>query len=112
MRVPRKSDLSPARRRLVELMQQINYGQIEGLEVRGGEPVFDPRPGVRYEVKLGAKDSAPRPESAAQDFHLKPALVALFERFDELVDVKIERVEVQGGLPFKLVYCAEGKPTS
>jgi len=37
-----KAALSPARRRLVELMQEINYGRIERLEVRDGEPVFDP----------------------------------------------------------------------
>jgi hypothetical protein len=33
-----KSDLSPERRRLVETMQQINYGRILNLGVRAGEP--------------------------------------------------------------------------
>jgi hypothetical protein len=43
-----KAALSPARRRLVELMQEINYGRIERLEVRDGEPVFDPCSRTRY----------------------------------------------------------------
>ena len=35
-----KAALTPARRRLVETMQEINYGRIERLEVRDWEPVF------------------------------------------------------------------------
>jgi len=39
-----KAALTPARKRLVELMQEVNYGRIEELRVENGEPVFDPRP--------------------------------------------------------------------
>jgi hypothetical protein len=41
-----KATLTPARKRLLELMQEINYGRIEKLHVRDGEPVFDPPPTV------------------------------------------------------------------
>ena len=41
-----KTALTPARRRLVEAMQEINYGRIDRFEVRAGEPVFDPPPRV------------------------------------------------------------------
>jgi RNA polymerase sigma-70 factor (ECF subfamily) len=36
-----KAALTPARKRLIELMQEINYGRIESIEVRNGEPVSD-----------------------------------------------------------------------
>jgi hypothetical protein len=43
-----KAALTPARKRLIELMQEINYGRIESLMVRNGEPVFDPPPMVNF----------------------------------------------------------------
>lgn len=51
--VTTKASLTPARRRLLELMQEINFGRIEGLAVRGGEPVLDPPParGARDQVR-------------------------------------------------------------
>ena len=39
-----KQSLSPARRRLVELMQEVNFGRIEGLHVRDGEPILEQAP--------------------------------------------------------------------
>ena len=35
-------DLSPDRARLVRLFQMINFGRIEELEIRNGEPRFSP----------------------------------------------------------------------
>jgi hypothetical protein len=108
MSLVRKSDLSPARQRLVELMQQINFGQIEQLKVRGGDPVLQPSPLVTREVKLGSDDNAPRTKTG--DFYLKPEVVDLFEQLDALGDGTVGRLEVRHGLPFKLVLPAEVKP--
>ena len=47
-----KSGLSRSRQRLVELMQEINFGRIEEIEVRDGEPVFDPFPQVIRVIKF------------------------------------------------------------
>ena len=49
------ASLPPARRRLVTLMQALNFGRIEGLHVQGGEPDFTPLPRVirSIEVKHG-----------------------------------------------------------
>jgi len=58
-----KAALSPARRRLVELMQEINYGRIERLEVRDGEPVFDPPP-IVLRLFLFGKDNGPNAPAA------------------------------------------------
>jgi hypothetical protein len=56
-----KSSLSDPQRRLVELMQRLNFGRIEDLIIRGGEPVFDPAPKVIQKVKIGG-ENGPRPE--------------------------------------------------
>ena len=40
----KKSSLSPARQKLLRLMQSVNFGRIEQLRVSGGEPVFAPPP--------------------------------------------------------------------
>ena len=56
-----KKTLSPARRQLLELMQRYNFCRIENLQVRAGEPVFDPSPRITQEIKIGA-EYGPRPE--------------------------------------------------
>ena len=43
------TDLSPGQRRLLRLFQAINFGRIEELEVRGGEPQISPLPRVFFE---------------------------------------------------------------
>jgi hypothetical protein len=102
MSVARKSSLSPARCRLLELMQSIGFGRIENMIVRGGEPVFRPPPYVVREFKLTSDDDAD-PAGAAADFELKAQVVRLFRRLDKLGDGLVEMLEVKDGLPFKLV---------
>jgi hypothetical protein len=97
-----KAALSPARRRLVELLQQLNFGRVEGLSVLDGDPVFDPPPRVVREVKFGG-ENGPRPEAAAPDFPLKSQVVELFRHFDEIGDGTIDVLEVKHGLPFRMV---------
>jgi hypothetical protein len=96
-----KSELPAGRRRLVELMQQVNFGRIEGLAVRGGEPVLDPPPRVVREIKIGGQNG-PRPESGREDFLLKDRLKELFAHLGALGDGAVEVLEVKHGLPFKL----------
>ena len=55
----RKSHLSPPRRRLIELMQSINFGRLENLRVRGGEPVLsDPDVVIVREIKFAGQNGA------------------------------------------------------
>lgn len=103
MNATTKSTLSPARRRLLELMQELGFGHIENLVVRGGQPVFHPEPRVVYEVKFGG-ENGPRPERAAADFRLKTQHLELFEQLDALGDATIEKLEVKHGLPFRLFH--------
>lgn len=97
----KKSDLSPARRRLVELMQRLDFGQVENLLVRDGEPVWEPGPRVHREVKFPrGEDAPPRPGS---DFALKQQVRELLALLDQHPDTTLERLEVKGGLPFRAV---------
>jgi hypothetical protein len=97
-----KAALTPGQRRLVELMQQLNFGRIEDLAVRDGDPVFDPPPWVVREVKFGG-ENGPRPESGTADFLLKTQVVELFQHFDRVGNGTIEAIEVKHGLPFRML---------
>jgi hypothetical protein len=97
-----KASLSPARRRLLELFQQINFGRLEALVIRGGEPVLDPRPILVREHKFGS-ENGPRPELDVADFLLKQQVVELFEFFDQLQDGLIDVLEIKHGLPFRMI---------
>jgi len=91
-------DVSPARRKLVKLLQYINHGRLCGLAVKGGEPVFDPPPQVIRTVKFPGVNS-PRPEVELHEFALKTHFQQLFDYLDSLGNGLIEILEVRDGLP-------------
>lgn len=97
-----KTSLSAPRRRLLETMQRLNFGRIEDLEIRNGEPMFNPAPRVVQDIKLGG-ENGPRPELGTADFALKSQVAEFFEYLSRLGDGSVEIIEVKHGLPFKLV---------
>ncbi|NLH48812.1 MAG: hypothetical protein GX444_09440 [Myxococcales bacterium] len=99
----KKSSLSPARQKLLRLMQSVNFGRIEQLRMSGGEPVFAPPPRVIREIKFGA-DNGPRPEQDLTDFTLKTQHCELFATLDRMGDRTVESLEVQHGLPFRIKF--------
>ena len=98
--VASKASLSPARRRLLEICQKINFGRIENLSIRDGEPVLDPLPSIVQQLKFGG-ENGPRPELGTADCCLKEEHVQLFDVFDQLQNGVIATLEVQNGLPFR-----------
>ena len=98
---PTKSSLSQPKARLVEWMQRITFGRIEGLVIRNGEPVFDPPPRIVREVKFCA-ENGPRPETAKSDFILKGEVRELFAHIEALGNGVILCIDVKHGLPFKM----------
>ena len=94
-----KTTLSPARRDLLILLQTLNFGRVEGLEVRGGEPVLDPPPRVIKEYKFAA-ENGPRPEAARPDCALKAQHLDLLKLLDDVGDGTIGVLTVKHGLPF------------
>lgn len=82
-------------------MQWINYGCIEGLSVRRGEPVMDPPPRVVRLIKFGG-ENGPRPEAVKADFVLKAQVCDLLDQLEVMGDGVIPRIEIQHGLPFRM----------
>jgi hypothetical protein len=97
-----KSSLSTPQQRLLETLQKTNYGRIEGLRIREGEPIFDLLPRIVKDVKLGASDSGTRPELESGDFALKREHIDLFEQLRRFGNGTIECLVIKGGLPFLL----------
>ena len=97
-----KSSLSPQRRRLLELLQQVNFGRLETLAIANGEPVFDPQPRIVREIRFGA-ENGPRKELATTDFHLKSQVVELLAFFDELQNGTIDVLDIKHGMPFRVI---------
>lgn len=97
-----KASLSAPRRRLLETMQRLNFGRIEGLAIRGGEPQFQPPPRLVKDIKIGG-ENGPRPELTIEDFALKNAVIELFDHLSRIGDGTLESIEIKYGVPFKLV---------
>lgn len=96
-----KRSLSPARRRLVELMQEVNFGRIESLRILDGDPTFDPPPRILRDVLFG-KTNAPNAARGRDDFALKEQVIELFDVFDRERSVAVESLVVQNGLPVRM----------
>lgn len=96
-----KRSLSPARQRLVELMQEVNFGKIEALCVVDGEPVLQPAPRVLRDFLFG-KNNAPHGTRNRDDFVLKEAVIELFALFDRERSVTVESLVVNNGLPVRM----------
>ena len=103
-----KSSLSDAQRRLVELLQKLNFGRIEGLHVRDGEPAFEPAPRVIQKLKMGGDNTA-RPETTLEDFWLKNQTIEMLKAITDLGHGEILSIEVKHGLPFSIEIEHRGK---
>lgn len=97
-----KAALSEMRRQLVELMQSINFGRIENLTIRDGDPVLEPLPRIVREVKFGG-ENGPRPERDVRNFLLKTQVVELFHSLDQIDNGVLVVLEIKHGLPFRML---------
>jgi hypothetical protein len=96
-----KSVLSESQSRLVELLQRLNFGRVEGLHVRNGEPFFDPAPRIIQKLKMGG-ENGPRPEATLRDFLLKHQTIEMLEALADLGEGEVLAMEVKNGLCFSL----------
>jgi hypothetical protein len=103
-RTLRLSDLSSSRQVLVRLCQRVNFGVIQRIGVHDADPVFDPHKViVLVDEKLDVNE-APRSEVELTDFDLANELCRLLRRLDEIGNGMIERLEVRGGIPRRVVF--------
>ena len=97
-----KQEISAPRRRLLELMQDVNFGRIEGLQVRDGEPVLDPMP-TKLRLFLFGKDNKPNVSRVNDRFTLKKNVLELFEVFDRERSLSIQELMIDDGLPVRMI---------
>ena len=100
--ITRFRHLSGPRQALLRLFQTINFGHVDGLEVRGGEPVFNPAPLVFVELKLDAEDR-PRDEHNVKTFDLRAEVIRLLTELDRLSNGTIERIDIRYGIPRRMI---------
>ena len=95
------------------MLQDVRFGRVCGLRVRGGEPQLDssaPAPRLVRTVKLGGRSAAAgcsgdpknsaHPAAAAADFALKREHLELLAHLDAVGDCTVDVIEVRDGLPF------------
>ena len=98
----RFSQLSPSRKALVRLCQDLNFGSILKVTVANGDVSFDPQPQVIADVRLDDEAGA-RAESELGDFTLRPEVCRLFAQIDALKNGTIEKIVVHSGIPRRVI---------
>ena len=83
-----KSSLTEVQGRLVELLQNLNFGRIEGLRVKAGEPTFEPAPRLIQKLKMGG-ENGPRRETVLPDFWLKAQTIEMLEAIARIGDLSL-----------------------
>jgi hypothetical protein len=97
----RFSELSPARQYIMRVFQILNFGRVERLQIRHGEPVVAAETVMIADIKLG--DDTSRDESGLADFALSKEACALMIQFDQIFDGELDVIVVQAGLPRRVV---------
>jgi hypothetical protein len=99
---PQKTqELSPGQRSLVELMQVHQFGRIQNMPVRDGQPILDSTVNVVRVARLGG-ESDPLKLTNAEDFELKRQVRDLFDELARLENGTVIRLEFRHGLPLLL----------
>ena len=94
-----KQMLSEPWKRLVGMMQTLNFGRIIFL-VRSGAPDVTQKVRTVRAVKLPAGDNGPRPEAGSADFELRKEVISLRDQLANAADGARMTIEVKHGLPF------------
>jgi len=95
--------LSPARQTLVRWLQKVNFGDIRGIPVQAGDPIFDQHSVVVFDLRLDREESG-RLELTLADFDLPAEVRRLISLLDELKDGTIQRLEIRAGVPQRFVF--------
>lgn len=103
-------DLTADQLRLVLIMRDYQFGRVENMSVREGQPVLDHDVKIVRVARLTG-DAGTTDSIGAGEFELKRAVRDLFAELTQLQNGKVIRLEFKHGLPF-LLELAEGKPAS
>lgn len=98
--------LSPGRKRLVRKVLAIGHGRIEGLQIRNGEPVFNPPPRIVRRAVFG-KGKGQHPQLASRNFVLNAQFSWLFRQLGQR-SFTIQELSITDGLPVQILVVEEG----
>jgi hypothetical protein len=90
-------DLTAAKRRLIQVMTESQYGRIENLLVRAGQPLLDPGVRIVRVALLGGESSGTTVHG--DQFELKKAVCDLLDELERLDNGMVVRLEFKRGLP-------------
>ena len=91
--------LSPGCLRLLRLFQSVEYGRVENLSIRDGEPVEGPVTIIR---SIRTDKDGTDQRKAAQGFSLKKQHVVFFRELAKVGTGVVRRIDVQNGLPLRM----------
>ena len=94
-----KQMLSEPRKRLIGMMQAINFGRVR-FTVWDGAPDFDHAVRVTRTVKLAGGDNGFRAELGSVDFELRKEVIELLGQVANAANGAVATIEVKHGLPF------------
>jgi hypothetical protein len=88
-------------------MQELRFGRIENLHVRGGEPLFDPPPRLVQKIKI---DSAGPLRAPRADCALKARVIGCLDQLTRIQNGVVQSIEVRDGLPFTIEVETKPRP--
>jgi len=97
----RTGDLSAQQRSIVDLMREHQFGRIENMPVREGQPVLDRDLRIVRAARLGGESSRTK-APCTTEFELKRAVCDLFDELARLDNGTVVRLEFKRGLPWLL----------
>lgn len=95
-------NLTPARKKLVKLMTQLNFGMLRNLRIYQGQPDLGPELEVVEDVKLDGQ-RGPRPEHVLDNYQLKEQVLEFFSELDRIGTGTVMEVAIRHGLPCRLL---------
>jgi hypothetical protein len=104
-------DLTAVQRCLLEIVRQNQFGRIENVPIRGGQPVVDRGATVVRVTRLGGQSEQTKlPDN--NEFELKQAFVDLFHELALIQNGMVVRLEFRHGLPCVLEIARDVGPRS
>jgi hypothetical protein len=83
-------------------MQEVNFGRIERLQVKDGEPIFDPPP-TKLQLFMFGKNNGASEYRDSDGFALTNKMTELFEIFDRKQSLLIQELMIDNGLPVRMI---------
>jgi hypothetical protein len=97
----RSGELSAPQLLLLEIMREHQFGRVENMLVRAGQPILDRDLKVVRVACLGGESSGTKPP-AGDEFELKRVICDLFDELARLGHGTVVRLEFKRGLPCRL----------